>query len=70
MQHFFKTGTETAIHKLSLNIDKENFLTCDVNSVSLWNLNKAQRTTAFKIYENGPKSGLIGPPAISSAAFN
>ena len=70
LQHFYKTGTETAIHRLSLNIDKENFLTCDINSVCLWNLQTTQRTSAFKIYENGPKTGLINHPAISSASFN
>jgi hypothetical protein len=69
-QHSFKTGNESAIHKLSLSLDKENFISADINCVTLWNLNKTQRSTAFKIYDNGPKCGLINSPAISSATFN
>jgi len=70
LQHQFKNGSETAIHKLSLNIDKENFLTADINSICIWNLAKSKRTTAFKIFENGPKTGMINAPAITSASFN
>jgi hypothetical protein len=56
-QHLFKLGNEVNIHKLSLSIDKENFLTGDINSICLWNLATTKRTTTFKIFENGPKTG-------------
>ena len=69
-QHLFRNGTEVNIHKLSLSVDKENFLTADINSICLWNLATTKRQTTFKMFENGPKTGAHNSAAISSASFN
>ena len=53
-----------------MSVDKENFLTADINSICLWNLGTTKRTTTFKIFENGPKTGSLNSAAISSASFN
>jgi len=46
-QHTFRSGNESNIHSLSLNIDQENFLSSDDKGVYLWNLEKANRPTQF-----------------------
>lgn len=49
--HTFKCGKESNIHSLSLNIDKENFLSSDDKGVFLWNLNKANRANSYNLVD-------------------
>lgn len=70
LQHTFKSESETTIHKLSLNVDKENFIAIDIHSVGLWNLEKATRHTTFKLIDNKTKTGNTTSSAISGGCFN
>jgi hypothetical protein len=70
LQHTFKSESDSTIHKLSLNVDKENFIAIDIHSVSLWNLEKATRHTTFKMIDNKTKTGSLTSSAISGGCFN
>ena len=70
LQHTFKSDSEISIHKLSLNVDQENFMAIDINSLSLWSLNKSTRHTTFKIIDNKSSTGVSSTSAISGGSFN